>query len=676
MNRIKAAWQNFKSITAMTFPRASSWFFQLGALTQTDYQRAVGDGLDSNVIVSPLLWIGRTFPEARLAVKRELPDGETEIDRGHEMSNLVRRPNKFYTGDALWMATLLSYLTDGNAYWVKVRGVGNKVAELWYLPHWMVTPKGDEKTFITHYEYKPGSQNIKIMPEDIVHFRYGLDPRNSLSGFGLLRTMLIEVYTDGEAAQLSAALLKNRGVPGLLISPEKDVVMQPGDAEEMKAYVDQNFGGRNRGRAMVIGAATKIQQFGFSPGELDLSALRNVSEERVCAALGLPASVVGFGSGLEQTKVGATMRENIKLAWTGCLLPIQRMLASDLTTQMLGDFDNDPRAEVYFDPRDVEALQADALQTAQAVQVAVSSGVMMRSEGRRRLNLDTGPEDDIFLVPLGSIETPRGQAIMQAPIISPVKSVKAQKRLTTIQARILRARTASAKRHQLAFKNRVSDFLNRFGVAVEHAFTSSAAKDASDDNLRIERMFSSLDEPRFESELRSIFGSEYYAIHKDNVEAITGLGIAVDMPDSVAIEILAEGGKRAELVDLTESSRARAFDVLRQSRDEGLGVEATARRMRDAVPAGPFTDPNYRAELIARTETRYAQTTSSMRAYQSMEGVLGAVMIDARLGNTDAECEAINGTPVTFAEAQQLLDAEHPNGTRDIVPDFVRRDYA
>jgi hypothetical protein len=60
---------------------------------------------------------------------------------------------------------------------------------------------------------------------------------------------------------------------------------------------------------MRLTGGTTAMQLGFAPRDLDLSALRNVAEERVCAALGVPAAVVGFGTGLEQTKLGATMRE-------------------------------------------------------------------------------------------------------------------------------------------------------------------------------------------------------------------------------------------------------------------------------------------------------------------------------------------------------------------------------
>jgi hypothetical protein len=67
----------------------------------------------------------------------------------------------------------------------------------------------------------------------------------------------------------------------------------------------------------------------------DVSPLRDVSEERVCAALGIPAAVVGFGTGLQQTKVGATMKEMRQLAWTGGLIPMQKIVGDEIDRSLL-----------------------------------------------------------------------------------------------------------------------------------------------------------------------------------------------------------------------------------------------------------------------------------------------------------------------------------------------------
>jgi SPP1 gp7 family putative phage head morphogenesis protein len=134
------------------------------------------------------------------------------------------------------------------------------------------------------------------------------------------------------------------------------------------------------------------------------------------------------------------------------------------------------------------------------------------------------------------------------------------------------------------------------------------------------------------------------------------------------MDILARGGTQAGLVDLTTAAREKALKIIREGREAGQGSDEIARNLEDAVPAGPFLDWRTRADLIARTETRVAQTESALMMYRSTEGIQQVMIIDARLGDTDAECEAMNGTLATFDEAEGLIADEHPNGTRDIVP--------
>jgi hypothetical protein len=89
----------------------------------------------------------------------------------------------------------------------------------------------------------------------------------------------------------------------------------------------------------------------------DVGPIRDISEERVCAALAIPAAVVGFGTGLQQTKVGATMREMVKLAWQGGIEPNQAIMADELDRSLLPEFQkNIDLFRTHFDTSQVEAL--------------------------------------------------------------------------------------------------------------------------------------------------------------------------------------------------------------------------------------------------------------------------------------------------------------------------------
>jgi HK97 family phage portal protein len=367
------------------------------------------NGLQSNVLMSPVMWVMRAFTEARLVVQRR------EVDAGggllwrrsldHDVELLVQRPNPFYSGDALWKGTALSYVMDGNAYWRKVRNVFGEVVQLWYVPHWMIRPvwPTDGSVFISHYALTTGMGGPFELPvRDVVHFRFGLDPENPRLGYSPLKAILREVLTDDEAAKFSEQILANMGVPGLVISPQKNSGFKP-NADEVKrlqAYFDQAFTSNRRGGALVLGGATDVAQFGFDPNKLMLPNLRDISEERVCAALGIPAAVVGFGSGLQSTKVGATMRELVKLARVQCLNPMLWTFGETVTEQLQSDFVGDRFQQTFrcrFDVSEVSAFQEDAKSEADRVALLVREGVLRVDRAQQMLGLEVDTSRAIYL---------------------------------------------------------------------------------------------------------------------------------------------------------------------------------------------------------------------------------------------------------------------------------------
>jgi HK97 family phage portal protein len=308
-----------------------------------------------------------------------------------------------YDGDALWKATCVSYVLGGNGYWRKVRNAFGDVIALWYIPHWLIRPMWphDGSQFISHYDYRPGGAPVNLLPRDVVHFRFGLDPENPRLGLSPLRPLLREVFTDDEAAAFSSTILENMGVPGLVISP-KDATFKPSPAQiqQMKDEADALFRGHKRGGTMVTGVPTEASQFGFDPNKLMLTNLRDISEERVCAALGIPAAVVGFGSGLQSTKVGATMRELRRLAWVQCLIPMQKSLAKQLTAQLLPDFVSQTRRfRMRFDTSDVSAFQEEDDLRAKRAATLVQAGILRVDRAQEMVGLEVDPTQRVYLRP-------------------------------------------------------------------------------------------------------------------------------------------------------------------------------------------------------------------------------------------------------------------------------------
>lgn len=375
---------------------------QGGHLPRTGYayKNDVQHGLDSNVVMAPVSWVMRSFTESNPIVESKKNGRWRKVD-DHPVESLLTLPNPWYDGDAMTKALIISYLLDGNAYLLKRRNAIGQVLELWYVPHWMIQPvwprEGD--VFISHYLYRPSPSGIpqSLLPRDVIHLRFGLDPRNPRLGYSPLRPLLREIFTDDEASNFSASILRNQGFPGVIIAPKEGMSQTREQAEEQKDRYTRHFTSDRRGEPFVPNRPVDVTTFGFNPQQLNLSALRDITEERVCAMLGLPAAVAGFGAGMQQVKVGATMRELVRLARVNVINPMATTFAKVFTFQLLSDFVAQmKRFRMRYDMSDVSVFQEDEDAREARVLARVAGGVMTYADAQEALGMEVDESQDFY----------------------------------------------------------------------------------------------------------------------------------------------------------------------------------------------------------------------------------------------------------------------------------------
>ena len=693
-----------KAFTAMRHS-TNAWLTgpHAGHRSRYDYARDVGIGLDASVVMAPVQWIQRTLPTAPLVVESREQQGEIIPD--HPLAMLLAHPNPGYSSEHLLAATVFSLCISGNAYWIKVRNGAGRVAELWYAPHWLVEPKWpvDGSAFISHYDYRPGGELMRLDPADVVHFRHGIDPHNLRLGLAPLASVLREVWADMEAAVFVAAVLRNSGVPGLVVSPDGPTSASADDVAAIKRYLADQFSGEHRGAPLVFSAKTKVDRIGWSPEELDLSTVSNRAEERVCALLGVPPVVVGLHAGTTQTSVGATMHEQVRIAWQSGVIPMQSLIAAEVARSLLPDMDRRPeRLRVYFDISAVEALQEETDKTSLRAERLARAGIITLAEARQMMGIDSDDRHELFLRPMGVVEVPgstnRATAAEQASPPPEAPKARFKHGHSPFDVRIAQtaphvepsesaerfadALEARRRRDSAKWSRTLAGFFRELGSAatdLEQIIEDGTAKGATAitkdlallDHMLTDRVLEALDLPGKTAIFREHYERHYLAVAESvpKIAAAAGIiGLATDLPDRVARAVIATGGRRAGLIDLRAQARAAVMTTLAESRAEGLGVAAMVRRLvDDRLPAGPWSSPAVRAEVIARTETKYAQNYSVIEHAIANE-VQRFVVFDARLGETDEICMALDGAIVTAVEAAELLQTEHPNGTRAFVP--------
>lgn len=200
-----------------------------------------------------------------------------------------------------------------------------------------------------------------------------------------------------------------------------------------------------------------------------------------------------------------------------------------------------------------------------------------------------------------------------------------------------------------------------------HNVIDQSRKDASQDAMDAALIASTLNTEKIINDLTIVYEKHYERIAQatqENISATLNLGISiVDQTEAV---ILSEGGKRVGLLDIPGKTKRKIFEQLSEGRLEGESVPQLARRLRDFIPSGRFKKSSTRATLIARTETVNAQRESAIATYQENR-VTEVLILDARKGPTDIDCETWNGQIVSLEMGQRLVQDEHPNGTRLLI---------
>jgi HK97 family phage portal protein len=363
--------------------------------TRFDYKKEAGTLWLSSPVLAAIQWLCRTWSEAPSVVRRSGKAGALEPVRPHPLTDLLETPNPYYDASVLWMGTLLSWVVDGNAYWYVERGGGNQPVGLLYIPHYLIAPIGTKTEFRTGYTYRVDGDTLQLGLDEVIHFQNGLDPSNMRRGLSPLAAEFRSIVTDNEAQGYAAALLRNMGVPGVVISPKSaDMDLPPDQGRALKELWRGAVTGDNRGQPVVPSFPVEIQNPGFSPEQLALDKLAAISIPRICAAIGVDPMVLGLPS---DTKTYSNLREAREGTYEQTLIPMQRTFDSQLARQIRNRLPGFLPGDVLGRDYDsVRALQDDMDKLFARQTRAVGGPWITVDEARSKIGLDPIPGGDVL----------------------------------------------------------------------------------------------------------------------------------------------------------------------------------------------------------------------------------------------------------------------------------------
>jgi HK97 family phage portal protein len=619
---------------------------------QFPYQNV--NGYNSSIVMACINWISRAFMEATPMVYKRLADGEEQAIANHKFLAFYRDPNQWYNANKAISAGLISYYLDGNAYYFKERGEGGYGATrgLFYVPHYLITPKAEQGEFITYYEYNVNGRSYRIPPDRILHVRNGLDPYKPISGRKILDPVLSEIYTDEEAAAFVAALVRNTAIPGIVIMPDTEKVkVVPEDAISLKENFKRKFGGDNRGEPLITNFAAKVFQMGFSPEQLQFKEVRRLPEERVAAQFQIAPVVAGLGAGLDKSTYN-NYEQAERHSYQSALIPAWTEFAEEFTSQLLPEFTGGGRDYIFrYDYSEVRALQESQDAVNNRLSRLWTSDGITRAELREGLGFSFEPKrDEVFYseVRLRPGMTPPTNG---TPPTDPVKKaqylLKAGEPDDNLNSALDMSQEASIKDAISEMEGDLEELYQK--VARE---TESVAKQGVD-----------IHNPEAESErivqeafkivgvsflIRAIWGGMGKGLESATVDTVSlRLGISESSvwgaDSSNTVKSLLLGAASSYEDGFTKQSRNAILEAIKGA-ESGESVASISRRIkslvsgRDMYPgiykegydaakaagaseeqaqrAGESKARRYRAKLIAETETRTYQNQVTLEGYE------------------------------------------------------------
>lgn len=365
-----------------------------------DWEMEAGDPWMNSIVGLSISWLGDRFPKPLIQLSKIARNGDYVPVGRHDVISLWNRPNKFYGRRTMEKALGLSLKVDGNGYIYKVRDRLNRVCELWWIPHFRILPTwpSDGNTYIDGYRVWLDTAVYHLPVEDVIHIRDGIDPRNERLGLSALRACLREVVTLNLEAGYTASILKNAGVPGIILTPDNDQLRpSPEDAERIGETFQDKFGIENdrAGSTAVMGGRYKVNQVGFSPEAMRLDKLPLNAMARISASIGVAAMSVGLP---DPGKTYSNLGEANKSSW-GTIVGIQELIADSLRWDLLPEFKLDPNAYLIdYDYSQIQEMSEplDAIHT--RAREDFKSGTIQRNEAREMIGLEPDPEfgDEYF----------------------------------------------------------------------------------------------------------------------------------------------------------------------------------------------------------------------------------------------------------------------------------------
>jgi HK97 family phage portal protein len=598
--------------------------------------------------------------------------GDVENIYNHEILDLLYRVNPFYTKAEYMETDCINRKLSGDSFTLKVRNDYGKVVELWPIRPDKVTIHSDPEKYISHYSVvNETGQSYDIPVEDMIHIKYP-SPIDTFLGMSPLSSAKNRVDTEDYASEYQKNFFINNARPDAVL--ESDQILSPQQREDlMKAWEKKHKGEGKNSKIGFLWGGLKYNQISLSQKEMDFIESMKFTRDDILVAFKTPKPIVAITDDVNRANAETAM----EIFYSENIVPeIKRFIDKINEELIIPDFGEEYYLD-YIDPTPISRemrlneynLGCDRWITPNEIReetgrVPMEGGdKLLRAVSFQPIN-DAGYVSEVksYHKNLHGRRALRLKMEMKEQfnsyiksVVSDIKKKKNEKKGTSI------FKTESSRNKYYDF--RMKDIDNK-SAKIETLMLSLAKKqekgfskkiEGLKDKKQIEKLFDTKEQiDKFKKSIFPLISSIFVESEQDAMSIIGEKNFKAPLRKEIDKAVLVLLQTRAEF--FATSVNNTTLETLTVSLSEGIVAGESIEVLKNRVKEVYSEFKNYRAKLIARTETNAVVNEAHLNAYKESDNIKGKEWIATKDGKTRDEHLVMDGEIV--ANGKQFSNGE------------------
>ena len=303
--------------------------------------------------------------------------GETRQVFNHEILDLLYRVNPFQTKSEFLETLEINLKLSGDAFVWKNRNESGKVQELWNLRPDKVIIVTDPELYIKGYEFqRADGTTVKFVPEDIIHFKYP-NPLDEFYGLSPVTPAQTRIQTEEFASHYQRDFFINNARPDAILSFESELT--PKEKENTRKEWDKRHRGNGKNsKVAILENGVTYHQLSMSQKDMDYIDSMKFTRDDILVAFGVPKPIVAVTDDVNRANAETAM--HIFLSET--IYPELKRLEEKFNEQLIITEFSDKYFIVFPDP-----TPEDREQKIKEYEAGLKNGYMLINEVRSQENL-------------------------------------------------------------------------------------------------------------------------------------------------------------------------------------------------------------------------------------------------------------------------------------------------